>query len=42
MTFGAGGHTEALLNSNPNTKVYSLDRDPYAFKIAQDLTQKYS
>ncbi|KAK7791317.1 hypothetical protein R5R35_000823 [Gryllus longicercus] len=41
MTFGAGGHTECILNSAPNTKVFALDRDPTAFKIANDLSQRY-
>ena len=41
MTFGAGGHTEALINANPNSKVFSLDRDPFAFGIAEEMSKKY-
>ncbi|RNA14476.1 putative methyltransferase 15 [Brachionus plicatilis] len=41
LTFGAGGHTKAILESNPNSIVYASDRDPHAFKICQELSQKY-
>lgn len=41
LTFGAGGHTKAILESNPNSIVYASDRDPKAFEICQDLSQKY-
>lgn len=41
MTFGAGGHTLALLESAPNIKVYALDRDPVAFEYAQNLSKSY-
>lgn len=41
MTFGAGGHTKAILQSNPSTVVYALDRDPVAYKIAVDLAEEY-
>ena len=30
MTFGAGGHTLALLQKEPELTVYALDRDPDA------------
>jgi 16S rRNA C1402 N4-methylase RsmH len=41
MTFGAGGHTEGLLNANPKSKVFSLDRDPFALGIAEEISKKY-
>lgn len=41
MTFGAGGHTEQLLNSAPNLRVFALDRDPIAFEMAKNLSTKY-
>jgi len=34
MTFGAGGHTKQLLNSTEDVVVYTLDRDPVAYKLA--------
>lgn len=37
MTFGAGGHTRALLDNIPDSHIYALDRDPLAYKIACDL-----
>ncbi|KAK3710264.1 hypothetical protein QZH41_019016 [Actinostola sp. cb2023] len=36
-TFGAGGHSYAILNS-AKCKVYALDRDPTAIDIAQVLS----
>ena len=41
MTFGAGGHCEAILNKCNGSKVYALDRDPTAFKIAKSLESKH-
>lgn len=41
MTFGAGGHTQQILHSAPNTKVYALDRDPTAHEIAQSFAESY-
>ncbi|NWH39005.1 MET15 protein, partial [Chloropsis hardwickii] len=41
MTFGAGGHTAALLEKANNITVYALDRDPTAYKIAQQLAEAY-
>ncbi|MFT7806871.1 putative methyltransferase-like protein 15 isoform X1 [Arapaima gigas] len=38
MTFGAGGHTRAVLNAAPGVTVYTLDRDPLAFQYAQQLS----
>ncbi|XP_053576370.1 12S rRNA N4-methylcytidine (m4C) methyltransferase [Bombina bombina] len=39
MTFGAGGHTTAILKQAPNLKILALDRDPAAYTIAQTLSQ---
>jgi len=41
MTFGAGGHSEAILQSTPDLKVYGLDRDPVAYSIGEKLANKY-
>ncbi|KAK2527319.1 Mettl15 [Columba livia] len=41
MTFGAGGHTTALLEKSRDITVYALDRDPTAYKIAQQLSESY-
>lgn len=41
MTFGAGGHTAALLEKASDITVYALDRDPTAYKIAQQLSEAY-
>ncbi|NWV35444.1 MET15 protein, partial [Grantiella picta] len=41
MTFGAGGHTTALLEKASGITVYALDRDPTAYKIAQQLAESY-
>lgn len=41
MTFGAGGHTAALLERASDISVYALDRDPTAHRIAQQLAQAY-
>ncbi|NXA10884.1 MET15 protein, partial [Sapayoa aenigma] len=41
MTFGAGGHTTALLEKANDIIVYALDRDPTAYKIAQQLSESY-
>ncbi|TRZ14267.1 hypothetical protein HGM15179_012849 [Zosterops borbonicus] len=41
MTFGAGGHTTALLEKASGITVYALDRDPTAYKIAQQLSEAY-
>ena len=37
MTFGAGGHTKALLQSATDVKVFGLDQDPVAYEIASEL-----
>ncbi|NXF25520.1 MET15 protein, partial [Rhodinocichla rosea] len=41
MTFGAGGHTAALLERARDITVYALDRDPTAHSIAQQLAAAY-
>ncbi|NXC47071.1 MET15 protein, partial [Penelope pileata] len=41
MTFGAGGHTRALLEKTSDITIYALDRDPTAYKIAQQLSESY-
>ncbi|PKU40000.1 methyltransferasehypothetical protein [Limosa lapponica baueri] len=41
MTFGAGGHTRALLEKASDIMIYALDRDPTAYKIAQQLSESY-
>lgn len=37
MTFGGGGHTKRLLETNKSIKVVAVDRDPVAFGRAQEL-----
>ena len=39
MTFGAGGHTRALLEKAPNARYFALDRDPEAHQIAQEFAK---
>ena len=41
MTFGAGGHSQKLLESAPDIKLFVLDRDPIAHCIAKELAIKY-
>ena len=41
MTFGAGLHSEAILQKNSNVKIIALDRDLYAFQKAEALAEKY-
>lgn len=41
MTFGAGGHTKAVLQKAPDIKIYALDRDPTAFELAQQLSESH-
>ncbi|XP_050548771.1 probable methyltransferase-like protein 15 homolog [Daktulosphaira vitifoliae] len=41
MTFGAGGHTERILQENNSAVVYCLDRDPTAYSIAQKFSLQY-
>ncbi|XP_015670872.1 probable methyltransferase-like protein 15 [Protobothrops mucrosquamatus] len=41
MTFGAGGHTKAILQKAKDIKIYALDRDPTAYELAQQLCASY-
>lgn len=41
MTFGAGGHTERILQENDTVVVYCLDRDPTACNLAKQLSKRY-
>ncbi|XP_061466562.1 12S rRNA N4-methylcytidine (m4C) methyltransferase isoform X2 [Rhineura floridana] len=41
MTFGAGGHTKALMQKATDIKIYALDRDPAAYKLAQQLSESH-
>lgn len=40
MTFGAGGHTKRLLDTNKSIKVIAIDRDPVAYEKAQELAKQ--
>ena len=40
-TFGGGGHTETLLEQNPELKIIGLDIDPEAKHRAEILKEKY-
>ncbi|XP_062380432.1 probable methyltransferase-like protein 15 [Sardina pilchardus] len=41
MTFGAGGHTKAILRAMPDVTVIALDRDPLAYRLAQQLAEEH-
>lgn len=40
MTFGAGGHTRRLLDTNKSITVIAVDRDPVAYLKAQELASE--
>lgn len=40
-TFGAGGYTRAILESNPNTKVIAFDRDSTVLPIVQKFQTEF-
>ncbi|XP_076149003.1 12S rRNA N(4)-cytidine methyltransferase METTL15 [Alosa pseudoharengus] len=41
MTFGAGGHTKAILRAVHDVTVVALDRDPLAYRLAQQLAEEH-
>lgn len=41
-TFGAGGYTQAILETTPNVRVIAIDRDETAIKNGQELVKKYA
>ncbi|XP_042330406.1 12S rRNA N4-methylcytidine (m4C) methyltransferase [Sceloporus undulatus] len=41
MTFGAGGHTKALMQKATDIKIYALDRDPTAYELARQLSDSF-
>ena len=41
MTFGAGGHTRALLQRQTDITVFALDRDPDAHGLACRLNKSW-
>ncbi|XP_012674853.1 probable methyltransferase-like protein 15 [Clupea harengus] len=41
MTFGAGGHTKAILRAVRDVTVVALDRDPVAHGLAQQLAEEH-
>lgn len=41
MTFGGGGHSKAILRSVPDVTLVAVDRDPVAFRFAQQLAEEY-
>ncbi|XP_066972366.1 probable methyltransferase-like protein 15 homolog [Macrobrachium rosenbergii] len=41
LTFGAGGHSQCILESSPNVRLIGLDRDPTAYEYAKELQKKY-
>ena len=41
-TFGAGGHTRAILQYASNCKVIGIDRDPNVCRFASECTDEYN
>lgn len=41
MTFGAGGHSQKILESSSSIKLLALDRDPCAHSYVQELSDKF-
>lgn len=42
MTYGAGGHTQEILKSADDVRVFALDRDPYAHSLALTMAKTYN
>ncbi len=40
-TVGLGGHTEAILEASPETRVIGIDRDPAAIALAQERLARF-
>lgn len=40
-TFGAGGHSRAILESSPTCKILALDRDPIGIQYAEELSKEF-
>ncbi|KAM7291972.1 12S rRNA N4-methylcytidine methyltransferase [Ixodes scapularis] len=41
FTFGAGGHSKALLSAAKDVKVFGVDRDPTAYRAACSIATEY-
>ncbi|XP_052869437.1 probable methyltransferase-like protein 15 homolog [Anopheles cruzii] len=41
MTFGAGGHSRALLEAAPTATIIALDRDPHAHRLACEMAKEF-
>lgn len=41
-TFGAGGYSQAILESNKNNKLLAIDRDPNIYDITKKFKEKYN
>lgn len=41
MTFGAGGHSRKLLETEPTLKIIALDRDPHAHEYAKQMSDEF-
>src|SRR3982751_3122139 len=40
-TLGSGGHSEAILTSDPTISVLGIDQDPLAIELASERLQKF-
>lgn len=41
LTFGAGGHSKRLLETNPHSIVYAIDRDERAIELAEKMSKEF-